>query len=534
MTTATPTTPTPTSAASDLAVRPGDDHSELSPAVTLGGKLAGLSLPRQVAALAIWPFLQQLLGFLVNFVDTAIAGRLSVEATNAIAIAAYFGWFLFLMTSAVGSGGAALIARAIGARHRGLANAGLGQALVLAMVWAVLMGSIVFFGADVIASIARLQGESRELCIEYLRIIAIAAPATAVLAIGTACLSAAGDTRTPFFAMLVFNLFNIAISVYLAVPELTITPLGIEALSITCLGWGVAGIAWGTAISTVIGAGLIFVALVKPGGPIRLRWFRLRPHWHTIKRIVRVALPSLGEGFGHWLGNFLVLMVIGLVAESLVQNAFQGAHIVAIRIEALSFLPAMALGTAAATLTGQYLGAGSATLAKKAAVACWLTAVLPMTVLGLTFVVFPQWWVLWVTNQDELLAVSPTLIRIAGCIQFFFGSAIVLSGAMRGAGDTRTPMILTNLMTWGIRLPLTVVIASTLTDGFANTFLRDSIALSTVFDVLSLDALRPHLTGGFLGTGLAAIWLVLCGELMLRGTVFMAFFFRGRWARVEV
>ena len=77
----------------------------------LGGRLGGLSLPRQVAVLAIWPFLQQVLAFLVNFVDTAIAGRLSVEATNAIAIAAYFGWFLFLMTSAVGSGGAALIAR---------------------------------------------------------------------------------------------------------------------------------------------------------------------------------------------------------------------------------------------------------------------------------------------------------------------------------------------------------------------------------------------------------------------------------------
>ncbi len=499
----------------------------------LGGRLAGLSLTQQVAVLAVWPFLQQVLGFLVNFVDTAIAGRLSVAATNAIAIAAYFGWFMFLMTSAVATGGAALIARAIGARHKRLANAGLGQSMVLALGWATLMGALVFAGADWIAAVARLQGESRTLCVEYLRIIALAAPATAILAIGTQCLSAAGDTRTPFLAMLVFNLFNIVISVYLAVAPWTFM-LGGAAVDVPGLGWGVAGIAWGTAIATVIGAALILVALVKPGGPIRLRWLRMKPHWHTVRRIVRVALPSLGEGFGHWLGNFAVLMVIGLVAESLVQNAFQGAHIVAIRIEALSFLPAMALGTAAATLTGQYLGAGSPSMARKAAIACWLTASLPMTVLGLTFILFPTWWVLWVTNQNELLAISPTLVQVCGFVQFFFGSSIVLGGAMRGAGDTHTPMVLTNIMTWAVRLPLVLVIAATLTDGFARTRFGDTMNLGGVLDLLSIDSLRPYLTGGFMGSGLAAIWLILCGELVLRGVVFMAFFFRGRWSRVDV
>ncbi|MEM1097992.1 MAG: MATE family efflux transporter [Planctomycetota bacterium] len=489
----------------------------------LGGRLAGLPLWKQVAVLAIWPFFQQVLAFLVNFVDTAIAGRLSVEATNAIAIAAYFGWFLFLMTSAVGTGGAALIARAIGAKHRGLANAGLAQSFVIALLWSALIGTLVFVGADFIGGLAQLEGQSRDLCAEYLRIIALAAPATAILAIGVACLSAAGDTRTPFLAMLAFNAVNVAASVYLAVSPWRFGLFGTE-IEVPGLGLGVPGIAWGTAIATVVGAALILIVLLNPKGPIRLRWFRLRPHLHTIRRIVRVALPSLGEGVGHWSGNFLALMAIGLLGQRLLNEAYPGAHIVAIRIEALSFLPAMALATAAGTLTGQYLGAGSVAMAKKAAVGCWLTAAIPMTLLGLTFIAVPQWWVGIVSTQPEHFELAPRLIQICGFVQFFFGSSIVLSGAMRGAGDTRRPMLMTVAMTWGVRLPLVLVV--TLWLGGLPEWLGGVPAEQ-------FDRPEPGAVA-WLGSGLAAIWCVLCGELILRGIVFIAVFFRGGWAKVDV
>ncbi|MEM1444950.1 MAG: MATE family efflux transporter [Planctomycetota bacterium] len=518
MSTAQPPTRIPSHG--DPADPPGEVASGHAP-VELGGKLGGLPLWKQVVVLAIWPFLQQVLAFLVNFVDTAIAGRLSVEATNAIAIAAYFGWFMFLMTSAVGTGGAALIARAIGAKHRGLANAGLGQSFVIALVWAGLIGILVFVGADFIGGLARLEGESRALCAEYLRIIAIAAPATAVLAIGTACLSAAGDTRTPFLAMCVYNAVNVVVSVYMAVSPWRFTLLGESlAFDVPGLGWGVPGIAWGTAIATYVGAAFILITLLNPAGAIRLRWLRMRPHLHTIRRIVRVALPSLGEGVGHWSGNFIALIAIGFLGQMLLNEAYPGAHIVAIRIEALSFLPAMALATAAGTLTGQYLGAGSVAMAKKAAIACWLTAVIPMSVLGLTFIAVPQWWVGIVSTQPEHFELTPRLVQICGFVQFFFGSSIVLSGAMRGAGDTRRPMLMTVGMTWGVRLPLVLLV---------------TMWLGGTFDG-GVPKIGDNEPAGiaWLGSGLAAIWCVLCGELVLRGVVFMFVFFRGHWLQVDV
>lgn len=457
----------------------------VEPVVTLSGRLAGLSLPRQVAVLAVWPFMQQLLNWLVSAVDTAVAGRLDVAATNAIGVAAFIGWLMGLLTMAVGSGAAALISRAVGGRHRGLANAGLAQAVLLAAGWGVVTGGAIFALADLIGRAAGLSGASLENSTTYLNILAAGAPLAAVLFVGGMALSAAGDTRSPFWIMVVVNAVNIAVSVGL----------------VYRYEMGVAGIAIGTLVAWVVGAVLTLGFLVRPGGPIRLRVHRLRPHAHTLRRIVRVALPNLFDRFGHWLGNFAVLMIVGYIATHDIGgegSALQGAHIVAIRIEAISFLPGMAFGVAASTLAGQYLGAGSRSQAKRAVHYCWAVGAGLMTLMGVTFIVMPELWVRLMTNQEALLEISPPLVRICGFIQVFFASYLILGEAMRGAGDTRWPMILANFSTWCVRLPAVYV-------------------LGVVFQL-----------------GIVGVWYALCGELLVRGVIFTARFLHGGWSEVEV
>ena len=167
---------------------------------------------RQVLVIAIWPLLEQLLGFLVGFVDTAIAGRLSVAATEAIAVAAYTGWLLVLMFGAIGIGAAALVSRAIGGRHRRLANAALGQAVTCCLIMGLLLAVIVYIVAPWISALMNLTGESLRLATAYLRVIALAAPANGVLFVINACLRASGDTKTPFRTLAIVNIFNIVLS----------------------------------------------------------------------------------------------------------------------------------------------------------------------------------------------------------------------------------------------------------------------------------------------------------------------------------
>ncbi|MEO0476175.1 MAG: MATE family efflux transporter [Planctomycetota bacterium] len=474
----------------------------------LSGRLAGMPLGRQIFVLAIWPFFQQLLSWLVSFVDTAVAGHLDAQSTSAIAVGGYINWFMGLMVMGIGSGGAALIARAIGGGHKGLANAGVGQSLLLGWIIGIIVGLLVFAAAKPIGLAAGLSEQTLELCKLYLWITAGGVPLAAVLFVGSACMTAAGDTRPPFFVMVVMNVVNLLVTLVLALEKLPIVHGQIE---IPGFGLGVIGIAMGTVIGWGVGAVLMTILLLKPGGSLRLHPHRLRPHWHTIKRIWRVSYPNLLDRGGHWAGNWIIIMIVGLIgASSAIGDAVQGAHIIAIRIEAISFLPALAFAAAAGTLTGQYLGANDPVMARKAARQCWLLGAGLMTALGLVFITVPDALVRILTKEQVFLDTSPDLVRICGFVQFFFGSALVLQGAMRGAGDTRVPAILSNTLTWLIRLPAAFVLG---VDDFV-------IGEQVVFQ-------------GF-GLGLVGIWYALCGELFLRGCVFIARYLRDGWLKVEV
>ncbi|HBS29934.1 MAG TPA: hypothetical protein DEB06_10920, partial [Phycisphaerales bacterium] len=148
--------------------------------------------------------------------------------------------------------------------------------------------------------------------------------------------------------------------------------------------WGVRGVAWGTFIAWIVGGVMITVMLARGSHGVRLRARRLRPHWHTLRRLVRVGMPNFLETLGMWFGNFLVVLFVGWMA---IPGAL-GAHIVTIRIEAFSFLPGFAMSLAAATLAGQYLGAGSPRLARVAVNRCMLVAGAFMGVVG---VVLAAW-----------------------------------------------------------------------------------------------------------------------------------------------
>ncbi len=449
----------------------------------LPGRLAGLSLRRQVFVLAMWPLMEQVLNFGVSFVDTALAGRLSVEATNAIGVAAYFGWLIGLVQGAVGTGATAIIARAIGGSHRRIANAALGNALVLGLIAGIAIGVIIFALSPFIAAQVGLTGESARLCVIYLRIMGLAAPFSALLFVGAAALRGAGDTRTPFWVLVIVNIINTATSLFLVAGP---APWG---------GHGVTGIAVGTLIAWVIGSALILIVLAGGWGGIRLRWIRLRPHRHTMTRLINIGTPNMLERLlAMWMVNFFILKIVGKLGN----DAAWGAHIIAIRVESMSFMLGFAFGIAAAALAGQYLGLGDTQRAKQAVVLCWKLASMMMIGLGLVFIFLPGPLCWLLTDEPRLLEMATPLVRLCGFVQVFFATAIVLGEGMRGAGDTKATLWLTALSTYAVRLPLVYLFALTL------------------------------------GYGLYGVWMGLCVELIFRGAIFAARFAQGRWMEIKV
>jgi len=453
---------------------------------TLSGKLGRLSIPRQVLTLAIWPFLEGLLAWLVGTVDLALAGRLpqgKVPALDALGVSAYLGWLMAMIFQSVGVGAAALIARAAGARHKRLANSALGQGLLVAAAFGALTGLAVVLLGPVIANLTNLSERAADMFLRYLMIVCAAAPGFALMLAGAAALRAAGETRSPFFVMLMVNAVNVLVSAMLVFGP---PPFG---------GYGVAGIAAGTALAWTLGAVATVIILMRGRPSLRLRWIRLMPRWTTMRRIVRVGIPNLLESVAAmWLGNFIVLMMIGRLAL----EGTIGAHMIAVRIESVSFQPGFALGIAAATLAGQYLGLGDPDRARRAVKWCWCVGAGTMTATGLVFIAVPETMVRLITDSQVALRLAPPLVRLCGLIQFPFACYLVFAGALRGTGDTRTTMRLTTLSTFLVRVP--------------------AVALA----VFVLDA------------GLFGVWIALCGELTVRGALFSARFLHGGWTRVQV
>jgi putative MATE family efflux protein len=485
------------------------------------GKLAGLSMSAAIWVMS-WPVLvDSLLTSFVGLTDTVLAAGISESAADAIGGAAYIGWFIALIFMALDVGATALISRAVGGGKMAVANAAVGQMVLLASTLGVAVGLFVALMAPPIATLLALGDEARDAFIIYLLIIASGVPFMAILYAGIACLRGAGDTFRPMRAMILVNIVNITTSWILAGVDIRSTRLiNGELVTRTILenpfgfDLGIAGIAIGTILGHAAGVGLILTALIRGKSGISLKRRRLlRPHWHTMRRIVRIGIPNFFETFGMWIGNFLVIMMVGWLGAG-----YLGAHIVTIRIEAFSFQPGFAMGIAAAALAGQYLGAGSPAHARRAALVCTGVACIIMGIAGVLFMVIPHTLVGIFSPQPTHLEIAPRLLFIIGIVQIPFAVAIVLRSAMRGAGDVKFVMWITWITTYGVRLPL--------------AYLLCGVAIPIPASLGGGEI--PHPLAQWIEPSLAGLWVGLGIELIIRAILFTLRFLHGGWTKARV
>lgn len=470
------------------------------------GRLAGRSLPAAIALVAAPVFLEQFLAATVGFVDKMIAGGLGAIGTAAldgVGIGSYIDWFISIAVSAVGIGALAIISRAIGRGDLREASLGLGQSVLFALGWGVALGIVLFLCAPALAWVGRLSPEASRASTEYVRVIALGVPFSSFTFVGIMALHGAGEATRPFYVMVVVNLVNIAAS--WALSGATVVLFGHAFVSPGSLG--VPGIALGTVIARAVGASLILWLMIRGVKDLRLERWALRLQWAMLRRVTRVGVPSFLEGVGMWLGNIVVLGVVGKIA---VQKAVQagipegtlegllGAHIIAIQWEAFSFLPGFALGTAASTLVGQYLGAGNPRMATRSIMICAAIAGTFMSLMGILFIQGGEVLTRQISTDPLHLELVPRLLWIAGWVQIFFALAMVIREGIRGAGDTRFAMIVTWGGTYLLRVPLAYYI------------------------------------GYHLGHGLVGVWWVLCAEIVARSLLFTYRLIQGGWKRIEV
>ena len=417
----------------------------------LGGKLAGMSLPRQIVSIALWPLLEQVMSFICASTSLVLAthmgdhGEKTAQIASGIGVTSFVMWLGFVMQGAVGMGATAIVSRMTGARKFGDANYAATQAGVLGLFAGILSALLMYGTADFLVSeVLNLSDFAREVALRYMYTGCWVAIFSGVVFAINAALRGAGDTRTPFIIMLVVDGLNIVFSLFLV----HVCGMFVEGLALGMIG--------GMAAAAAVLMGILFKrtldmkcekgtqeldAYCEAQGktynpPLFLNKKSLRPDWQMMYRILSIGVPQAIEVGGIWLIQIYVLRIISSLGDAAV-----GAHNIAIRIESLSFLPGFAIGMAGATLVGQYLGARSVRLALEPARKCVLYSVLFMGCMGVVFAMWPDIFVeIFAAGSPELMVTTRPVVQAFLIIEPFYAAMLICKMCLRGAGDTRRVM----------------------------------------------------------------------------------------------
>ncbi len=448
-------------------------------------------------ALAIPVLVEQLLSMLVSLVDTWLTGQfLYVQHLAAIGLMSYVMWLLSSFFGAVGIGATALVSRFVGAGSQRTAIRATNQAILVGCLLAAVATLLAIVGGRWFIDVLRLPSDAAPLAASYLWILIPVIPAIMIEHVGIACLRGAGDTVSGFIVMAVVNIVNVVVSSALVI--------GIGPLP--RLGWE--GLAIGTAIGHATGALIVLAMLIRGRAGLRLRLRRLRPDSDLIRRLLRIGLPGGIDSVSVVLCHLWFVSIINTLGT--MQAA---AHGVAVRIEALAYLPGTAFQVAAATLAGQFLGAGDHSRATRSVLMACAVGGSVMVSAGLLFFFGAELLTsLFLGGQNDLAATTAQrLLQIVAVSMPSLALSIILTGALRGAGDTRWPLVFTFVGFIGVRIPLAYLLA------------WERIPLPWT----------DYSIAGF-GMGVMGAWYAMVSDIVVRSILVLWRFWHGGWRHVTV
>lgn len=404
--------------------------------------------PWMTIILLAWPILvEQVLTSLVHAVDTAMVGSLGKVATASVAISQSPNMLINGVIMALGVGFTSLIARSVGAKNMERARGLLRQA-ILTVIALGIPATLLCFGLS--RKIPIWMGGAPEILDSaeiYNKIIALSLIFRCMTMVLTAIYRGYGDSKTPMKVNIMVNLINVVGNFLLIFPSRQINFLGME-IPMWGMGWGVAGAAASTSASAALG-GVIMLSrcfTVKNDMRISLKE-SFAPDWQELKVVVRLGLPAMVQRAVMTSASIIVTSTVATLGTAAV-----AAQSLSGTAESLSFMPGFAFGQAITTLYGQSLGAGKP---EKAEDFLWKTVKMGSVVMAVMTCVlfFGSRLIMGIfTPDEEVIAMGSELLKILAMIQIPQNIASCISGALQGAGDTKTPLFVTLFSMWGVRI----------------------------------------------------------------------------------
>ena len=379
-----------------------------------------------------------------QWIDTIWVGRVGATAVAAVSLSFPIMFLLISLGIGLGIAGTVLVAQHKGRGDRSTVDHVAAQTMVAIVAASVV---IMLVGYALTPQLIALMNPPSEIypdAVAYLQVIFGGMVFLFAYFVFQSLMRGVGDVRTPFLLVLGTVIFNSVLDPFLI------------------LGWGpfpAMGVS-GAALATIISQGIaavIGLALLASGRyEIHVRWREhLRLDWPLIRRMFALGLPASVEQSTR---------ALGLVAMTFLVASFDTTTVAAYGIggRVLSFviIPALGLAMATTTLVGQNVGAGKLDRAERITVLSGQIGFVALSGVGVLFFLLAEPTArLFIPNDPDVIDVTVEFLRVMALSFGFVGVQQVISGAFRGAGDTKAAMLLAIVLLWVLQFPMAFVLS---------------------------------------------------------------------------
>ena len=430
----------------------------------------------QITLPAVFDLLAQTL---IMALDMKMVSSLGPSAISSVGVGTAGMYALIPALIAVATGTTALLSRAYGANNKVDGKKAFAQSFFIAVPLGIIL-TIIFllFSEQIINLVGNAKDMNLSDAVLYQNMTVIGFPFLGVSIATFYAFRAMGENKIPMIG----NTLALVLKVIL------------NFLLVYLFKWGIFGAALSTTLTRLFSAIFsIYLVFWSKKNWISLELKDLKFDYFTSKRILKVGIPAAVEQLGLRIGMLIFeMMVISL------GNLSYAAHKIALTAESISFNLGFAFSFAASALVGQELGKGSSQKALKNGYICTIIAMIVMSTFGLLFFIIPQFLVSLFTKDKDVIELATMALKIVSICQPFSGASMVLAGALRGAGDTKSVLLITYLGIFLVRIPITYLF----------------------LDVLNF--------------GLAGAWIVMTIDLVIRSSLAFYIFRRGKWKYLQV
>ena len=445
-------------------------------------------LRSEIVKIASPVFIELLMGTLFGMIDMMMLGRSGDAATTAASIAAVgvTNQLVFLGLSLVQSlniGATTMVARYIGAKREDRIESVVKHVMILTQLLLVI--PILFIGLGMTDSAMTFFGAQEDTLLigrGYFRVVALGFVFQAFNFSIFASLRGSGNTKTPMKINIIANLLNVIGNAVLIYGLFGFPRLGV-------LGAGIS-----TSLSQVIASIMLVRVVLNKENIVHINLKKkFKFDKDIIYNLIKIGLPASGEQLAMRAG----MLVFTKIIASLGTVAY-ATHQICISILNLSFTPGQAFGISAATLTGRSLGEEEPDKAEAYIKMCGKIGALIAAIMGLIFFFFGSFIASLYTNNQEVVVEAGKVLKLVAFMQPFQCSQLIISGGLRGAGDT----------VWTL--------------------------ISTFLGILVVRLIFAYLFVIKLGMGLSGAWLAVLVDQSIRWIFIMIRFRTNKWKYITI